>query len=208
MAERKKSTRKEPADLLEVALQVVAEVGLPDDVARQVARRAGVPLREVYARFPDESHLIAALSQRIDERMLDADPRELETLPPRDRVFELMMARLEALQPYREALRRLGREARRDPLLMLTAACRLDRSLTWLQVAAELPSRGLRARLMRRILGLVYLRAMRVWFEDDGLDLAKTMAGLDRDLRRVEGLAGLSDQASSATSPEPSVEAV
>ena len=204
MAERKKPERKQPgADLLDVALRVVGEVGLASDVARQVARRADVPLSDVYRRFPTERHLIGALSQRVDERMLDTDPLELEALPPRDRVFELMMCRFEALQPYREALRRLARSTRGDPILLLGTAWRLERSLTWLQAAAGLPARGVRARVARRILGLVYLRAMRVWSEEDGLDMAKTMAGLDRDLRRVEGLAGLAERPGRAESSEP-----
>ena len=208
MVEKKRAEKKKDGeDLLVVAFEVIGEVGLADDVARQVAGRAGVPLSEVYRRFPTEDHLIGALSRRIDERMLDADPLELEALPPRDRVFELTMSRFEALQPYREGLRRLARSARGDPIVAFGTACRLERSLIWMQAAAGLPSRGLRAQLGRRILGLVYLRAMRVWFDEVGIDMAKTMAGLDRDLRRVEGLAGLPERRRGGAHPsEPAGE--
>jgi hypothetical protein len=40
----------------------------------------------------------------------------------------------------------------------------------------------------------VYIRALTTWTADDSLDMAKTMAGLDKDLRRVAGLAGLDDR--------------
>ena len=73
----------------------------------------------------------------------------------------------------------------------LTALCGLERSLIWLQDVAGLRRHGLRARLARRAIAVAYLRALRVWFEDDGADLGKTMAELDKQLRRIQNVAGL-----------------
>jgi hypothetical protein len=70
-------------------------------------------------------------------------------------------------------------------------ACRLDRSMAWLQDAAGLRSGGLRPRLQRHILTAIYLKTLRIWLADDSTDLAKTMASLDKDLRRSESFAGL-----------------
>jgi hypothetical protein len=123
--------------------------------------------------------------------MLAVDEAELAGLPPRDRVFELLMRRLEALVPYRAGLARLAREARADPSVPLLTACRLERSLIWLQDAAGLRHHGLRACLARRMLALAYVRAVQVWFKDEGADLGKTMAELDTQLRRVQNVAGL-----------------
>lgn len=187
-------TRTRKPDLLEVAFEVIAAEGLPADLAVRVAERAEVPLSEVYREFPSQDRLLAALSRRIDEAMLEADRAELAELPPRDRVFELIMHRFEAMQPFRGGLERLARAARRDPALLLGTACRLERSLIWLQTAAGLDASGLRARLARRALSLVYLRALQVWFDDPGLDMAKTMAELDKLLRRAEPFAGLRER--------------
>jgi hypothetical protein len=52
-------------------------------------------------------------------------------------------------------------------------------------------SHGLRACLARRALGLAYLRTVQVWFDDVGTDLGRTMAELDKQLRRVQNIAGL-----------------
>jgi AcrR family transcriptional regulator len=186
-------------DLLETVFEVLAERGRSGDVARESASRAGVSLAELYRRFPSEGDLLRELTRRVDETMLDADEEELEGLPPRDRVFELMMRRFETLQPFQAGLRRLAADGRRDPVLMLSTAIRLDRSLSWLQAAAGLPAAGLRARFARRILGLAYLRTMQVWFDDEGRDMAKTMAELDQALRRIETVAGLSERTRSAS---------
>ena len=123
--------------------------------------------------------------------MLGVEEADLTGLPPRDRVFELLMRRLETLVPYRAGLKRLARDARADPCVVLLTACRLERSLVWLQDVAGLRRHGLRARLARRALGLAYARTLQVWFDDEGADLGKTMAELDKQLRRVHRIAGL-----------------
>jgi hypothetical protein len=56
--------------------------------------------------------------------------------------------------------------------------------------AARIQPWGLAAPLQLKGLGLVYLSVFRVWLNDDGEDLAKTMAALDKALGRVENLMG------------------
>ena len=143
----------EPRDLLVTAFELIAEEGWSRLSLVAVARRAGVAPAEVYRELPSRGALLAALSRRIDEAMLEVEDADLVGLPPRDRVFELMMARLEALVPFRPGLARLARSARGDPCLVLATALRLERSLAWLQDAAGLRSSGLRASLARRALG-------------------------------------------------------
>ncbi|HEX5794229.1 MAG TPA: helix-turn-helix domain-containing protein [Geminicoccaceae bacterium] len=194
----------EPRDLLVTAFELVADEGWSRLSLVAVARRAGVAPAEVYRELPSRGALLGALSRRIDEAMLEVEEADLVGLPPRDRVFELMMARLEALVPFRPGLARLARSARGDPCLVLATAWHLERSLAWLQDAAGLRSSGLRASLARRALGAAYLQALRVWFDDEAADLGRTMAELDKQLRRVQAFAGLRvPRASRATAGEP-----
>jgi AcrR family transcriptional regulator len=178
------------SDLLAAAFALIGDDGWRGFSFAKLARRTGVSRVEVYRRFRSRAALLDELNRRADEAMLAVDEAELAGLPPRDRVFELLMRRLEALVPYRAGLARLARDAR-DPGILLLTACRLERSFVWLQDAAGLRHRGVRASLARRMLGLAYMRAVRVWFEDDGADLGKTMAELDKQLRRVQNVAGL-----------------
>ena len=180
-----------PADFLVTAFELIAEQGWSGLSLVTVARRAGVAPAEVYRELPSRGALLGALSRRIDAAMLEIEEADLAGLPPRDRVFELMMSRFEALVPFRPGLARLARRAPGDPCLVLVTACRLERSLTWLQDAAGLRCSGLRARLARRALAAAYLQTMRVWFRDEAADLGKTMAELDKQLRRIEAIAGM-----------------
>ena len=178
-------------DLLVTAFELIAEHGWSRLSLVALARRAGVPKAEVYRELPGRAAVLRALSRRVDQAMLAVDDAELAGLPPRDRVFELLMRRLETLVPFRPGLERLAGAARCDPCLLLATACRLERSLAWLQDAAGLPRFGLRARLGRRALGAAYLQTIRVWLKDDSADLGPTMAELDKQLRRVQTFAGL-----------------
>jgi AcrR family transcriptional regulator len=199
--------RQKDVDLLAAAFALIGDEGWRAFSFAALARRTGASRVEIYRQFPSRGALLGALTRRLDEAMLAVDEAELAGLPPRDRVFELLMRRLEALVPYRAGLARLAREGRADPCIVLATACRLERSLIWLQDVAGLRPRGLRARLARRAVGFAYLCAIRVWLEDEGADLGRTMAELDKQLRRVQNVAGLREprarraEAGEATEP-------
>ncbi|MFX7212929.1 hypothetical protein ABTI51_18345, partial [Acinetobacter baumannii] len=62
--------------------------------------------------------------------------------------------------------------------------------LMWMLEAAGLDSGGLAGIARRKGLGLIYLDVLRTWRDDDSVDMARTMAVLDKRLKRAEALAG------------------
>ena len=56
--------------------------------------------------------------------------------PPRERLFDVLMRRLEALAPYKDAVRSLMRSARRNPGLALALNGMALRSQRWMLTAA------------------------------------------------------------------------
>src|SRR5262245_48174300 len=91
-----------------------AQIGLAD-----VAREAGVSLGALRASYDGKLGILADFSKRIDEAVLAGGPAEGGEA--RDRLFEVMMRRFDALAPHKPALRNLARAARRD----LNLACAL-----------------------------------------------------------------------------------
>jgi len=71
-------------------------------------------------------------------RPLDAEADER----PRDRLFDLLMRRFEALHPHRRALDVLGRELPTDPAAALADRARLLRSIAWMLEAAGISTDG------------------------------------------------------------------
>ncbi len=189
---------REP-DLLEVAFAVVAERGVRGLDRAEVARRAGVSLAAVYEALPTRAALVTELGRRLDRAMLDLDPAELGPLGARERLFELIMRRLDAAAPFRAGLARLIRELRGDPRLALRSLCNLDRTAEWWLELAGWPVAGPRRCLLTVALVRAYARTFETWLGDESEDLARTLATLDRELARVERLARLVGVAAEGT---------
>ena len=171
------------ARLIDAALAVAARDGWRAANPAAIATEAGVGLAALYDHIPDRTSILAGLMRRIDRAVLAA-PAEAEG-SPRDRLFDVLMRRFEALQPYRAALLALARDGV-DPLRMAALAPALARSMGWMLAAAGLEAGGILGRLRIAGLTVVYATAFRAWLADDGADLGKTMAALDRGLAQAE----------------------
>lgn len=193
---RTRSETRTPSrpDLLEAAFNQLAAEGWAGWSPTALAAMTGYTLDEVYDAFPVPAALAARLGRRLDKAMLAIPPDELAGLSHRERLFELLMRRFDAMAPFKPGLQRLTREARAEPELLLKSLANLDRMATWLIELAELPYRGLEARLARTTLILAYARLFRVWLDDDTADLATTMAELDKRLDQLERAANLGDR--------------
>jgi AcrR family transcriptional regulator len=173
--------------MLEAALALAAERDWAGIGLAEIARQAGLPLAEAYGACRSKLALLAALNRRVDAAALATAP-EAEGLP-RERLFDLLMRRFDALQPHRLALRSMLRGSLGDPTALLAAAALL-RSMAWMLEAAGIGAGGWRGGLRAPVLAGVYLSVLRVFLGDESTDLAATMAALDRRLRAVESCLG------------------
>ena len=181
-------------DLLVAAFEQISEAGWAGWSPMALAMSTGCDLAEIYETFPVPSSLVRRLDERLDRAMLSIPADELDGLSHRERLFELLMRRFDAMRPFQAGLGRLAREARAEPEIVLASLCNLDRMAGWLIEMAELPYSGLEARLARRALMLAYGSLFRVWIDDDTPDLPETMAELDKRLDQLERLAGFGDR--------------
>lgn len=177
-----------PGHIVDQALNLAAEQGWRRTTLGDIAAAAGVTLAELYGHYPSKAAIVGAYMARVDAEMLAAVDPELESAPARDRLFDVVMHRLDAMKPHKEGVRAILRAAACDPCAALWGACRLKRSLVWILEAAGLDSTGLRGLCRIKGLGLIYLCTLQVWLGDDSEDMAKTMAALDRNLGRVDDL--------------------
>ena len=151
-----------------------------------VAQAAHVSLAEFRDLFPSKGAVLGALSRRIDRQVLEGTTEDLAGEPARERVFDVMMRRFDALAPYKEALRRIFRDLQYDPLSLAALNQVSLNSMRFMLAAAGIGTEGPLGGLKLQGAVLVYSNTMRTWFEDDDPTLARTMARLDRELRRSE----------------------
>jgi AcrR family transcriptional regulator len=178
--------------VLDAFIGLISERNFVEVTLRDVASAADIGLADLYRLYPDKVALAAAFMARIDAAVLagtarQADPEETA----RDRLFDVMMRRYDALKPYRAALRSIRRAGRRDPLLALALGPALRRSMAAMLEAAALPSDGLSGAVRQNGLLAIHHAAVRVFERDDTVDLSKTMAALDSRLKTAERWAQL-----------------
>jgi AcrR family transcriptional regulator len=191
-----KRTRKAPDDaaettalrekLVEAAMELAAEKDWRDITLAEIAHHAGVSLADARAVIACRGDVLRILRRRIDAELLASLEKEPPQGEPIDRLFDIIMRRLELLAPYRAAVRRLLTQ----PVSVL-AECPLLApgallSQRWMLAAAELERPGVEGCMKTLGLELVWLKTLRAWVEDDDPGLAKTMATLDGALRRGE----------------------
>ncbi|HVA11954.1 MAG TPA: TetR/AcrR family transcriptional regulator [Stellaceae bacterium] len=171
--------------LIAAALTLAAAQGWRRIGMAEIASAAGVSLTEAYGLVRSKPGILAALRRQTDETMLAGGAVSGDS--PRDRLFDALMRRFEALQPYRTGLRAVLRDSVGDPA-MVGFLPGLLRSMSWTLTVAGLPASGCRGQLARRLVGALYVSLLPTFFRDEGRDLGSTMAALDRRLRQVESL--------------------
>ena len=143
-----------PADeaALDAFIRLITEKGFADLALRDVAEAAGLSLAELYKVYPGKVPLVAAFMAKIDAEVLAGTPtRGDPEETARDRLFDAMMRRYDALRPYREASAAVRRAAIADPLLALALGPALRRSMAAMLEAAGLPSDGLTGALRQNL---------------------------------------------------------
>lgn len=151
-----------------------------------VAQEAGVTLAEFRDLFPSKGAVLGGLSRQIDRKVLEETADDLAGEPARERIFDVLMRRFDALEPYKDALRRIFREIRYDPLSLAALHQVTVNSMRFMLAAAGIGTEGPLGALKLQGAVVVYSNTMRTWLEDDDPALARTMARLDRELRRGE----------------------
>ena len=133
-----------PKEIIETALRLAAETGWRDLSLAAIAAAAKLPLAKVYPVFSSKQAILNAFTRRIDAEVLAAEEPEAGEGRARDRLFDMLMRRFDALGPYRKALGNIIYDQARDPLAASCALVQLRRTLALTLEAAGLSAGGLR----------------------------------------------------------------
>jgi AcrR family transcriptional regulator len=179
--------------IIEAFMAILAEKRFEEIGFREIATRSGVALAECRAEFGSTLAILAAQTKAIDRRVLEGGDADMAEEPPRERLFDVLMRRIEALGPHREAIRSLIRSVGGNPGLALAFNGLAVRSQQWMLTAADIDAAGPRGLIRAQGLALLYARVLRVWINDDDPGVARTLAALDRELARAHRWAGFLD---------------
>ena len=187
--------------IVDAMLALASRRRFEDIAIRDIAAEAGVSLADFRDAFPSKGAVMAAFSRRIDRAVLAVPLGELAASSPRDRLFDVLMRRLDAMAPYRDALREIFGWLRRDPGALMEMNRLTVNSMRFMMEAAEIDSDGPSGTVKLQGLALAWSRVFAIWLDDTPPDFAKTMAALDRELTRGERFVAGIDRLERMTSP-------
>lgn len=186
--------RSERERIIDAFMALLAEKSIEQIGFAEIAKGAGVSLSELRGAFGSTFAILAAFVKQIDRAVLAGDDADMAEEPPRERLFDVLMRRIELLAPHKAAVRSLMRSAVRNPGLAVALQGMALRSQQWMLTAADIGAAGPRGFVRAQGLALLFASVLRTWVDDDDPGLARTMAALDRALARGQRWSGLLDE--------------
>lgn len=206
MAKRARATRSDSLErIVRAALELAARQGWRETRMTDIAEVAGLSLQEVYRTTPSKLRVVSAFLRDIDSQMIAGDDAAVAVEPARDRLFDVIMRRFDLLNPHKEGIAAILKDARTRPFIWACAWPMFARSLAWMLETARIDHAGLSGMLRVEGLGLIMLGAFRVWLADDSQDMARTMAYVDRQLARADNVMTTLCRVATRQGPEEAV---
>lgn len=172
---------------IRATLELAQDRGWENTTLADIADRSGLSLADLRGEFACKSDILRAFQKEVDSEVL-AKSRTTGEQGVRDRVFDIIMTRFEVMAPYRPALKRIAADLACRPGEAANLACSSLASQYWMLAGAGVKLAGLGAGV--RVVGLasVYGKTFQVWLDDPSPGLDRTMACLDRRLRKGEDM--------------------
>jgi AcrR family transcriptional regulator len=189
------------AHIVDALMELAAERRWEDITLSDIALRAGMSLADFRDHFPSKGAVLAGFARRIDRIVLEGMTNDLAGESAKERLFDVLMRRIDALKSYRDALQSISDWSRSD--LMGAAALNgvMLNSMRFMLEAAGIDSEGPVGTLKLQGLALAWNRILDTWFEDDDPGLSATMAALDRELTRGDRLVARAEDLLRLTAP-------
>jgi AcrR family transcriptional regulator len=180
------ATKLSPEEkLVTAALAAIEKGGWKALSLTALARKAKIPPATLYELCPDKRALLQLIAKRVDIAALGRAVEPDENIPPRDRAFDAIIGCFESMTPLKPAIAVIHADTKGDPGAIFDVLPATVRSAFWIADSAGLSTTGWQGFLITRGIGVLLAETLAIWLED-GEDLAKTMAHVDRRLRLIE----------------------
>jgi ubiquinone biosynthesis protein COQ9 len=169
----------------DAALILAAQTPWDQVTLSDICAHAEVSLADCALASITKMHIEAQLDAAIDQSMLATQTKVDRTQIVRDRLFDVLMSRFDAMEDHRAAWSSILLAERFDMVASLARSARRARAGGWALEASGVSCANLGGAGRSIGLARVLRLTQNVWL-DDGPDLAKTMARLDQELRNGE----------------------
>ena len=177
-------------NLVKSSFNIIEKIGWKSFSLQTLSDTEKIPINEIKLFFKSEITVLDEFSKMIDIKVEKSfDYEELTKTSVKDNLFELIMLRLEYMQPYRNALKSIKSSFKSDPLVAKSVAKNVMNSLDFYLELTNAFNDSFLDIFKKKSIFLIYSYIFMIWLEDDSDELSKTMSELDKLLTFSEKIA-------------------
>ena len=177
-------------NLVKSSFNIIEKSGWKSYSLQKLSYAEKIPINEIKIFFKSEITILDEFSKMIDIKVEKSfDYEELTNTSVKDNLFELIMLRLEYMQPYRNALKSIKSSFKSDPLVAKSVAKNVMNSLDFYLELTNAYNDSFLDIFKKKSIFLIYSYIFMIWLEDDSDELSKTMSELDKLLTFSEKIA-------------------
>ena len=177
-------------NLVKSSFNIIEKSGWKSFSLQKLSYAEKIPINEIKIFFKSEITILDEFSKMIDIKVEKSfDYEELTNTSVKDNLFELIMLRLEYMQPYRNALKSIKSSFKSDPLVAKSVAKNVMNSLDFYLELTNAFNDSFFDIFKKKSIFLIYSYIFMIWLEDDSDELSKTMSELDKLLTFSEKIA-------------------
>ena len=177
-------------NLVKSSFNIIEKSGWKSFSLQKLSDTEKIPINEIKIFFKSEITILDEFSKMIDIKVEKSfDYEELTNTSVKDNLFELIMLRLEFMQPYRNALKSIKSSFKSDPLVAKSVAKNVMNSLDFYLELTNAFNDSFLDIFKKKSMFLIYSYIFMIWLEDDSDELSKTMSELDKLLTFSEKIA-------------------
>ena len=177
-------------NLVKSSFNIIEKSGWKSFSLQKLSYAEKIPINEIKIFFKSEITILDEFSKMIDIKVEKSfDYEELTNTSVKDNLFELIMLRLEYMQPYRNALKSIKSSFKSDPLVAKSVAKNVMNSLDFYLELTNAFNDSFLDIFKKKSIFLIYSYIFMIWLEDNSDELSKTMSELDKLLTFSEKIA-------------------
>ena len=176
-------------NLVKSSFNIIEKSGWKSFSLQKLSYAEKIPINEIKIFFKSEITILDEFSKMIDIKVEKSfDYEELTNTSVKDNLFELIMLRLEYMQPYRNALKSIKSSFKSDPLVAKSVAKNVMNSLDFYLELTNAFNDSFLDIFKKKSIFLIYSYIFMIWLEDNSDELSKTMSELDKLRKEVKEL--------------------
>ena len=177
-------------NLVKSSFNIIEKSGWKSFSLQKLSDTEKIPINEIKFFFKSEITILDEFSKMIDIKVEKSfDYEEVTSTSVKDNLFELIMLRLEYMQPYRNALKSIKSSLKSDPLVAKSVAKNVMNSLDFYLELTNAFNDSFLDIFKKKSIFLIYSYIFMIWLEDNSDELSKTMSELDKLLTFSEKIA-------------------